>query len=74
MILVILFWFLNIYPKCMYEGDLFSKFYALHKWSSDIAFLCSNLEIAFSKWKVIWVYFSYSNFPLVTESLYGKVI
>ena len=39
-----------------------------------LPFLCSNLHIAFSKWKVFWFYFSYSNFPLLTECPYVKVI
>ena len=37
LILVVLFWFIDIYPKCVKKKHLFSKFQVLHKGSRDIA-------------------------------------
>ena len=37
LILAFLFWFVNIYPKCMYKRHLISKFQVLHEGSKYIA-------------------------------------
>ena len=37
LILVVLFWFIDIYPKCVKKKHLFSQFQVLHKGSRDIA-------------------------------------
>ena len=50
LILVVLFSFVNIYPKCVYKRHLFLKFQVLHEGSRDIASfvehtVCSNFKM-----------------------------
>ena len=54
-ILIVLFWFITFYPKCIYKRDLFSKVWVLQEKCSDIASFVEHLLCSFFKMDCVLV-------------------
>ena len=58
LILVFIFWFVSIYPKCVYERHLISKFQVVQEGSSDIAsFVEHPVSTSFKMYSVLILVF-----------------
>ena len=76
LILVFLFWFATIYPKCMYKRHLFLKFQVLCEEITDIASFVEHPVYSISKMYSVlipnFLYWFYINFRLINPKCICK--
>ena len=74
LVLVLLFLFATIHPKCMCKSHFFKNFRCSAKEASILVLLWSALYIVFPKCIVSWFWFFYFDLPLFTPNVCIKVI